>query len=179
MDELHTLRLTWRPPCAKDFTALHRLVSDYQVVKWTGTWPFPAEQALTRRRCVPMDAVRGFFGLVFLDDALIGAMGFEQGELSYMFGRTHWGKGYATEIGRAMIARAFQITDWPGLSARVGQTNAGSARVLEKLGFQRTGTGTCNSVAQGCDLTSFEYELTRRNWLATLAPDEPPTGVTT
>ncbi|MGR3660222.1 MAG: GNAT family N-acetyltransferase [Paracoccaceae bacterium] len=166
MDEIRTERLIWRLPEAADFEALHMLVSDFDVIKWTGSWPSPADEAFTRRRCKPMNAERGFSGFVFLEGDLIGTMGIEQGELGYMFARDHWGFGYATEIGTPFVNRAFEMTAWKTLTARVGQDNAGSARVLEKLGFERTGAGRCGSAAQGKELDSFEYELIRTRWKA-------------
>lgn len=166
MNEIHTDRLFWRLPDAKDFDSFHQLVSDYEVVKWTGVWPHPSDPEFTRPRCKPKDLETTISGPVFLGDKLIGTMGIENGELGYMFARDHWGQGYATEIGHALIARAFHRMDWDRLTARTGQENPGSGRVLEKLGFRRVGTGQCGSVAQGGDIPSFEYELTRTDWLA-------------
>lgn len=61
-------------------------------------------------------------------------------ELGYTFGREFWGRGYATEVGTALIAAAFARD--PGLSRIVALTapaNAGSRHVLDKLGFVESG----------------------------------------
>jgi ribosomal-protein-alanine N-acetyltransferase len=166
MDDIRTVRLRWRWPHEDDFAALHQMVSDYDVVKWTSSWPYPADSALTRQRCKPMDAADGFSGPVFLGDTLIGSLVCANGEFGYMFAQDHWGQGYATEIGRAAVSRAFEVLSWDRITARTSQENAGSARVLVKLGFSRIGTGQCGSIAQGREVASFEYELTRADWLA-------------
>jgi len=48
---------------------------------------------------------------VFRDGSLGRAMGVSHkengGDLGYMFARTDWGRGYATEMGRALIAEGF------------------------------------------------------------------------
>ena len=57
--------------------------------------------------------------------------------LGYLFGETAWGKGFASEMLRGLVA-------WRGgrdgpvrLIAGVGKANPASARVLEKAGFLR------------------------------------------
>jgi RimJ/RimL family protein N-acetyltransferase len=56
-------------------------------------------------------------------------------ELGYIVRADLWGRGYATEIGAAVVDHAFSVL---GLGELVGFTrpdNLGSRRVLEKLGF--------------------------------------------
>lgn len=56
-------------------------------------------------------------------------------EVSYNFGRVHWGKGYCTEAMEAALAFAGDL----GVGCVMGRraaVNAASGRVLEKLGFQ-------------------------------------------
>lgn len=58
-------------------------------------------------------------------------------EVSYWFGRSHWGKGHATTVVPEFVRHCFEIR--PGLRsvwARVHQDNPASARVLTKSGFQ-------------------------------------------
>ena len=69
--------------------------------------------------------------------------------MGYAIARAHWGKGYATEIGRALIAHVWATYDWDAIHAEVLEDNPASMRVLEKLGFQATGPTTCPSVARG------------------------------
>jgi RimJ/RimL family protein N-acetyltransferase len=56
-------------------------------------------------------------------------------ELGYAFGAAYWGRGYATETGRALLAHAFEVLDQDQVLAVTKPRNAGSRHVLEKLGF--------------------------------------------
>ncbi|WP_421704273.1 GNAT family N-acetyltransferase [Aliiroseovarius sp.] len=146
--ELRTDRLLLRRARPSDLDALHAMVSDYDVVSQTASWPWPADRTFTATRCEPMDPARGLSGPVFLGEKLVGMMGLhDDGELGYMFARAHWGKGFATEMGRAVITHGFANYDWPELKACVFTGNPGSARVLEKLGFVETGPceGACKA----------------------------------
>ena len=60
-------------------------------------------------------------------------------ELEWQFGVPHWGKGYATEIGRAVIRKAFETTGLAGIYAMANPENKGSMRALEKIGMTRLG----------------------------------------
>ncbi len=56
-------------------------------------------------------------------------------ELIYVFHQKAWGKGYATEAGRAMLDHVFARTSLERIWATIHQDNADSVRVVEKLGF--------------------------------------------
>ena len=164
MREIRTQRLYWRPPVASDVDGYMVFVDDYELVKWTATWPYPADRALVVERCVPVDAARGFAGPVFLGDEQIGGIGCLDGELGYFIARAHWGQGYATEIARAVVARAFEEPGLEQVTASVMQGNPGSARVLEKLGFGVSGGSRCTCVAQAPEIDAVDYRLARRDW---------------
>lgn len=61
-------------------------------------------------------------------------------ELGYWLGEPHWGKGYATEAGQAVVAAAHEA-GFSALRSRALSANARSRRVLSKLGFLETGVG--------------------------------------
>ena len=58
-------------------------------------------------------------------------------ELGYSMNRKHWGKGIATEMAVAMIAKAFEDDTTKEVVAVTDLANIGSQRVLEKAGMQR------------------------------------------
>lgn len=60
-------------------------------------------------------------------------------ELAYELLRRYWGNGYATEAASAIVGQA-RADGEPALWASVRDWNAASFRVLEKLGFARTGS---------------------------------------
>ena len=61
-------------------------------------------------------------------------------ELGFHLRPQYWGKGLASEAGRAVIARAFEEYGIAGLRAGHHPQNSASRHVLEKLGFRYTGS---------------------------------------
>ena len=58
--------------------------------------------------------------------------------LGYWLGEPHWGKGYATEAGEAIVAAA-RAAGYPTLRSQALLGNSASRHVLRKLGFIETG----------------------------------------
>jgi RimJ/RimL family protein N-acetyltransferase len=61
--------------------------------------------------------------------------------LAFYLARPYWGRGLATEAGRAFVARGFHDLRLRRIEAGVNANNAASMRVLEKLGFVRVQSG--------------------------------------
>ena len=61
-------------------------------------------------------------------------------ELGFALQKNSWGKGYATEIGKAQIRFAFEHFQIDQLFALAHPENAGSYTVLEKIGMQHLKT---------------------------------------
>ena len=59
--------------------------------------------------------------------------------LGYAFGTAYWGRGYATEAARAVLAEGFGPLDLQRVVAITREANAGSRNVLHKLGFEMEG----------------------------------------
>jgi len=167
--EIVTERLRLRPASPDDFEGVQALVSDYDVVKMTASWPWPADPDFTRGRCAPLDSAAGLNGVVLAGDAVIGMMGITAREtdgivaagMGYMFAKPHWGRGYATEMGRALIDHVFARYDWPGIEAGIWDDNPASGRVLEKLGFRRVGVGCRHCRARDAELDLITFVLPR------------------
>jgi ribosomal-protein-alanine N-acetyltransferase len=60
-------------------------------------------------------------------------------ELGYAFGTAFWGRGLATEVGRAILAEAFGPLGLERVVAVTRPDNLPSQRVLAKLGFTPAG----------------------------------------
>lgn len=58
-------------------------------------------------------------------------------EIGWTFAQAHWGKGYATEAARVVIAYAFDVLALPVLWSQTSDSNAGSTRMMQRLGFIR------------------------------------------
>ncbi|MBN2308027.1 MAG: GNAT family N-acetyltransferase [Candidatus Hydrogenedentes bacterium] len=60
-------------------------------------------------------------------------------EIGYWLSEEYWGRGIMTEVVGMVTAYAFEVLSIERLEARVFAVNAGSARVLEKNGYQFEG----------------------------------------
>lgn len=76
----------------------------------------------------------GWSGIKFITDEINNHKNFY--ELGYRFIEKHWGKGYATEAGKAFINRAFNEMKVDVLYAYADAGNENSRKILEKLGFR-------------------------------------------
>ena len=63
-------------------------------------------------------------------------------EVGWMLARHAWGRGYATEAGRAAMAWAWATLAAPRLIALIAPGNAASARVAERLDMRPAGEDT-------------------------------------
>ncbi len=77
----------------------------------------------------------GYCGLI------IGEAGAEEPEIAFELARRTHGNGYATEAARRVVAEA-TATGRSRLWATVREWNIASIRVLEKVGFRRSGRET-------------------------------------
>jgi RimJ/RimL family protein N-acetyltransferase len=142
-----TPRLLLRPGFPEDAPALAAAIADEAIVRNLTTVPWPyrmrdAEAYLASPRDPVLPSL-----LVFerTDGApqLVGSCGLGRRtsgavELGYWISRAHWGRGIATEAGRALVDIARTL----GLACLEGShftDNPASARVLEKLGFEAVG----------------------------------------
>ena len=85
--------------------------------------------------CIRSRAATDFLGLVLLlytDDHT-------EVEFGYRLLPKFWGRGYATEAGRAVVNPAFGDLGLTALCAIIHPDNTASSTVAEKLGFLRTG----------------------------------------
>ncbi|HEU0097535.1 MAG TPA: GNAT family N-acetyltransferase [Allosphingosinicella sp.] len=143
-----TERLLLRPGWSQDAPALFEAIGDERIVRnlATAPWPYrPADAeaflATERKASEPSLLILRRTGEA---PELIGGMGFGRrptGELEfgYWIARRHWGRGYATEAGRAVLAAARHSLRLKRLDAGHFLDNPASGRVLEKLGFRPTG----------------------------------------
>jgi RimJ/RimL family protein N-acetyltransferase len=143
-----TTRLLLRPGWRQDAPALFEAIRDERIVRNLATAPWPyrpadAEAWLATERKLSEPSL-----LIFRRSGaapeLVGAIGFGrrptgETEFGYWIARRHWGHGYATEAGRAILATARHGLRLKRLDAGHFLDNPASGRVLEKLGFKPTG----------------------------------------
>lgn len=143
-------RLLLRPIWPEDAAALFAGIADQGVVRNLASAPWPYEE-----RHAHEFAARGDTPLYprFLitraaDAEAVGCIGIEPlegaandsgpAELGYWIARAHWGQGYASEAGAAVLAIA-RTLGHRELVASHFLDNPASGRVLRKLGFEPTG----------------------------------------
>ena len=132
---LRTERLVLRPFTEDDAERLLELDSDPEVLRHTGRWePYTLERY---RQLVHEFHESPTWWAAEEDGEFVGWFYLQEGELGYRLKRSAWGRGLATEGAHAVLAQS------PGpFTADAFADNHASLRVLEKLGFRRTGETT-------------------------------------
>jgi RimJ/RimL family protein N-acetyltransferase len=144
---IETTHLILRPFIVDDAEAYWPLVSLPEVLRYTGedartsldqvraillTRPLRdyAVHGYGRMACIEKSSGRlvGFSGLKYLDD-------WQETDVGYRFLPACWGKGYATESARALMAVGREVHGLQRFMGLVQPANGASARVLEKLGL--------------------------------------------
>ena len=152
--ELTTARLHLRPFTLADQPAIHAVYADPEVMRYVGHGAHrsTAETASALRTYGDVLHRRGYSFLAVVErdsGALIGDGGLHplggvgpDVELGYTLARRAWGKGYATELGLALVEYAFGVIDVPRVVAQVEPENTASRNVLTKLGMTERETRT-------------------------------------
>jgi ribosomal-protein-alanine N-acetyltransferase len=174
---IETARLRLRPARESDVDALHALWTDPKVRRFlwddrvidraTAAERVSASLAsfetagwglwVVEERDGPGELL-GHAGLIELDPAL-------GPELIYAFHPSVWGRGYAGEASRAVLAHAFGVLGFARMPGRTDTPNRESARVLERLGMRFEG----EHLAHGRPTLSFA--ITREEFER--SPEEP------
>lgn len=166
--KIETTRLVLRAPIRGDAPDLATLANNINVAEKLARLPHPytSRDAIAFIDTFSQRPDERPYAIT-LNDRLIGVMGltFQKDgppELGYWLGEPHWGKGYATEAGKALIEAAAATGRIPEIVARALASNAGSCHVLEKLGFERIGEAIRDCGFNiGQPVVSFRQELRR------------------
>ena len=142
MAEIRTARLLLRPASPRDLDAIQAILSDPNATEFWSTLPH-SDMAQTEAWLSSMLAIEPHEGEDFVierDGQVIGKAGFYRfPEIGFILHPREWGKGYAREALQAILDRAFTVHRLPAVEADVDPRNAGCLRLLEGLGFERTG----------------------------------------
>lgn len=162
---LTTARLTLRPPVPADAGPLAAQSSDLRVARMVSRIPHPNTPEIVAGF---IDAARAAAIPLFVidDGAPRGMIGIEDGELGYWLAPAVWGRGYATEAARALLAFAFDRLALAQVRAGVFGDNAASARVLAKLGFRPAGRSRAYSAGRGAEVDQIDLTLSATDWRA-------------
>ena len=148
MDLLETPRLLLRPFGPGDAPLVHRVYSDPEVMRYVATGPM-ADLSVTERLLQDYEAHQKRLGYSFWaviereSGSLIGDAGLYRTptgevELGYTLGVAWWGRGYATEAARAVLAYGFEQLALSEIVSFTTVANVRSRRVMDKLGMRRS-----------------------------------------
>lgn len=141
---LRSSRLMLRPLNDSDASRIHCLVNDFNVVRWMSRIPYPytvADALYFIEKVTPLEIT---WGIEVIGEALVGIGGFAfklesaDVELGYWLGQPYWGRGYATDAAKMMLAHAWNSGAQRILSGCF-DGNEKSQHVLEKCGFRAVG----------------------------------------
>tara|TARA_R110001583_G_scaffold51161_8_gene159762 strand:- start:13407 stop:13910 length:504 start_codon:yes stop_codon:yes gene_type:complete len=146
--KITTERLIVRPFEDNDFEALHQLLSDPDVMRFSLNGPYCKEKSADfMKMCMHKSANNqpSLFAIVDKKSKkFIGSCGFypqkilgqQELELGYRLSKKYWGNGLATEAAAAVKNYAFDEMGLTRLISLIEKENIASIRVAEKNGFK-------------------------------------------
>ncbi len=149
METLETERLILRQFREEDLDAYAAMVADPEVMRHLGSGPMDREEAWRNMAMVVGHwRLRGF-GMWAVEEKATGAMigrvgcwrpeGWPGLEVGWTLRREWWGKGYATEAGRASLDAAFDRIGERHVISLIHDENQASIRVARRLGMRLEG----------------------------------------
>lgn len=153
-EALLTQRLELRPPVADDLPWILECMNTPAVMRFLGGDVRSADEVLTglnadiaafangghRRWTVWLrdsDWRIGRCGLFHVRSEAAPALLRGQREIGWTLAQEFWGRGYATEAARAVLAFAFRTLDVSAVYSQTSDSNAASTRMMDRLGFAR------------------------------------------
>jgi RimJ/RimL family protein N-acetyltransferase len=143
--ELDTERLHLRAPCLDDLDGYARMYADPDVMRFLEDGVPLDRAAAFRSIAVHLGhwQLRGYGQWALHERAtgsFVGRAGLWQPEgwpgleVGWTLARESWGRGYATEAGRAAITYAFDVLGADEVISLIRPENTGSIKVAERLG---------------------------------------------
>ncbi|WP_328557827.1 MULTISPECIES: GNAT family N-acetyltransferase [unclassified Streptomyces] len=180
---LETERLTLRQFTTGDADLLIELDSDPAVTRYL-TGGNPTAPEIVRERQLPNIIAgygkwRGDLGLFAAQEKDSGAFigwfclrpepegPLDEVELGYRLRQAAWGKGYATEVSRALLVKAFTELGVRMVWAETMVVNHGSRNVMEKLEMTLADTIPTPpgmQMVEGSEHGGVRYEITKEQW---------------
>lgn len=165
---LRTPRLTLRPFSAADTERVWQIENNWNVARMLRMAVYPPDRDviaawLSTHEAERREGTAYRFALVS-DGRVIGCTDVDQikagdGSLGYWLDEACWGRGLATEAAQAVVAFAVSQLKLQRLVSGHASDNPASGRVLEKLGFRRTGEGEVLSKARKATIRQLWYEF--------------------
>lgn len=162
-----TPRLTLRPGWLEDAPALAQAIGHEAVIRRLARAPWPYAQGDAETfLSLPRGATEPRFVIIERSGGhrMIGGIGLHRAdngdhELGYWLTPDAWGRGYATEAGRALLDIARHALPITRVAAYHHADNPASGHVLRKLGFVETGRSTRYALARGGMVESVDFAI--------------------
>jgi len=164
-----TKRLTLRPGWPEDAAAIAQAIGHEEVVTKLARVPWPYSEAnAVEWLATPRPSDDVSLSILAHEQAtprLVGGIGVHRAEdlggyeIGYWLTPDAWGRGYATEAGRAILGIARYAIGLKGLRSRYFIDNPASGKVLRKLGFRPTGRIATYCLARGREVESVTLTL--------------------
>ena len=160
---ISTNRLTLGPLQSDDAADITTLMGDFDVARWLTMVPHPYMRADALEFIEGLTRNDNVWGIT-TDGPLIGVVSIKP-ELGYWLGKPYWNQGIMSEAATAVVAAYFDNTDTTLMSGyHLG--NAGSEKVLRKLGFEKGGTRKAFAKSTQTYVTIQKMSLTQEKWRA-------------
>ena len=146
MISIKTKRLVIKKPKISDRKVLLKHLNNWKVVKWLTRVPFPylLEDANWWINVYSKEKNNLEFS-IYLNDNLIGVIGFRNLEISkeysigYWLAEEHWNKGYMTESCKYFLNHMIKSLQIKKIKASYFEGNKASANLLKKFDFKIIG----------------------------------------
>lgn len=172
--ELRTERLLLRAFRRQDIPDIVRLAGAREVAATTLRIPHPYTESDAERFLEMLATDRNFgysFAITLRETGeLCGAVGLHpdpvhpRAELGYWIGVPYWGRGYATEAARAVLAFGFDTLKLHSIWANHFKENTASGRVLRKLGMSYEGCSRQHVEKWGRFVDLENYAILAPEW---------------
>jgi ribosomal-protein-alanine N-acetyltransferase len=173
---LETERLVLREITPADADDLFQIFSDQEAMQYWSCRPYTSVIQAHKLIESLTESAREETGIHWAitlrgENRLIGRCGYNEwrkqhrrGEISYIIGRQHWGKGIVSEALRVMLNYGFAEMALHSVEAAVTPGNEGSTRLLEGLGFRLEGHLRESYFAEDRFVDSLIYSLLQGDW---------------
>ncbi len=172
---LETDRLILRDWKDEDLEHFARINSDPIIMEY---YPSRLDEAASKRLIVNFQKHIDKFGYGFFaveskenEGAFVGFSGLSHVprgmpiapavEIAWRFDYTYWGKGYASEAARAILAHDFPGLEREDIVAYCVEDNVRAKHVLEKLGFDRSAVDDFSYASKRAKNVVRDYHLYR------------------
>ncbi len=175
----HSSRLSYRKLNNTDFDFFYKLFSDQNVMKYAYLDAFSskeeAKDAFEKKLVMQEDDNEGIQYIVTLknDHDIVGIVDYEVllknylggiYEIGYFIQSDYWGKGYATEMGKALINFLFNNDNVHKIVASCHEENLASESIMKKLGMSQEGVFRLARYKNRRWIDEIRYGLLRQEW---------------